>query len=104
MPTTTSSRFELCCGELPLIVDPGTGTYYEYEEERLRFRSTGFHSTLRVDGAEQNELPAWPRFPLGNRSRAEAIEWAGGGGAHPFRRPPPRLRGPTRPGDPRAPL
>lgn len=67
--------FELCCGGTPLIEDPGTGTYYEDEEERLRFRSTGFHATLRVDGAEQNELPAYPRFPLGDRSHAEAVAW-----------------------------
>jgi Heparinase II/III-like protein/Heparinase II/III N-terminus len=67
--------FELCCGGTPLIEDPGTGTYYEDEEMRLRFRSTGFHATLRIDGAEQNELPPWPRFPLGDRSRAEAIAW-----------------------------
>ena len=67
--------FELSCGATPLVEDPGTGTYYESEEERLRFRSTGYHATLRIDGAEQNELPPYPRFPLGNRSRAEAIEW-----------------------------
>ncbi len=67
--------FELCCGGTALIEDPGTGTYYEDEEERLRFRSTGFHAALRVDGAEQNELPAYPRFPLGNGSRAEALAW-----------------------------
>jgi uncharacterized heparinase superfamily protein len=70
--------FELCCGATPLIEDPGTGTYYESEEERLRFRSTGFHATLRIDGAEQNELPQYPRFPLGDRSRAEAIAWETG--------------------------
>ena len=70
--------FELCRGATPLVEDPGTGTYYESEEERLRFRSTGFHATLRVDGAEQNELPRYPRFPLGNRSRAEAIAWETG--------------------------
>jgi hypothetical protein len=70
--------FELCCGDVPLIEDPGTGTYYVDGVQRLRFRSTGFHATLRVDGAEQNELPPWPRFPLGNRSRAEAIEWEAG--------------------------
>jgi Heparinase II/III-like protein/Heparinase II/III N-terminus len=70
--------FELCCGQVPLIEDPGVGTYYEDEEERLRFRSTGYHATLRVDSAEQNELPPWPRFPIGNRSRAEAIEWEAG--------------------------
>ena len=68
--------FELSCGSTPLIEDPGVGTYYESEDERLRFRSTGFHATLRVDGAEQNELPPYPRFPLGDRSRAEALEWA----------------------------
>jgi hypothetical protein len=70
--------FELCCGDTPLIEDPGTGTYYESKDERLRFRSTGFHATLRIDGAEQNELPPYPRFPLGNRSRAEAIVWEPG--------------------------
>jgi Heparinase II/III-like protein/Heparinase II/III N-terminus len=70
--------FELCCGDTPLIEDPGTGTYYESEEERLRFRATGFHATLRIDGAEQNELPPYPRFPLGDRSRAEAISWEPG--------------------------
>jgi uncharacterized heparinase superfamily protein len=68
--------FELCCGERPLIVDPGTYTYYSDGELRLRFRSTAFHSTLRVDGEEQNPMPAWPRFPLGDRSRAEAREWS----------------------------
>jgi heparinase II/III-like protein len=67
--------FELSCGKTPLIEDPGVGTYYEDEGERLRFRSTGFHATLRIDGAEQNELPPYPRFPLGDRSRAEAVEW-----------------------------
>lgn len=67
--------FELCCGSTPLIEDPGTGTYYENEGDRLRFRSTGFHATMSVDGAEQNPLPPWPRFPLGNRSRAETLAW-----------------------------
>ncbi len=70
--------FELCCGSTPLIVDPGTGTYYEDEGDRLRFRATGFHATLSIDGAEQNPLPPWPRFPLGDRSRAEAIAWEPG--------------------------
>lgn len=70
--------FELCAGATPLIEDPGTGTYYEDEATRLRFRSTGFHATMRVDGAEQNPLPPWPRFPLGDRSRAEATAWEQG--------------------------
>ena len=76
--------FELSCGGVPLIEDPGTGTYYEDEAERLRFRSTGFHATLRVDGAEQNELPTYPRFPLGDRSHAEATAWEAGETATAF--------------------
>jgi uncharacterized heparinase superfamily protein len=68
--------FELCWDSQPLIEDPGTYTYYTDEELRLRFRSTASHSTLRIDDAEQNELPAWPRFPLGDRSRAEEVEWS----------------------------
>lgn len=67
--------FELCCAGTALIEDPGTGTYYEDEALRLRLRSTASHATLRIDAAEQNELPAWPRFPLGDRSRAEALQW-----------------------------
>ncbi|HYP54677.1 MAG TPA: alginate lyase family protein [Solirubrobacterales bacterium] len=70
--------FELCHGATPLVEDPGVGTYYEDEETRLRFRSTAFHATLRVDGAEQNEMPPWPRFPIGDRSRAEATAWEAG--------------------------
>lgn len=70
--------FELFGGGRALIEDPGTFTYYTDEKLRLRFRSTGYHATLQVDGAEQNELPAWPRFPLGDRSRAEATEWEAG--------------------------
>jgi hypothetical protein len=70
--------FELCVGERPLIVDPGTFTYYRDPELRLRFRSTAFHSTLQVDGGEQNPIPPYPRFPLGDRSRAELVEWEDG--------------------------
>jgi hypothetical protein len=67
--------FELCRGGQPLIVDPGTFTYYRDSELRVRFRSTAFHATLQVDGAEQNPIPPYPRFPLGDRSRAELLEW-----------------------------
>jgi Heparinase II/III-like protein/Heparinase II/III N-terminus len=67
--------FELAFGPHALIEDPGTYTYYTDEELRMRFRSTAFHSTLRIDGGEQNELPPCPRFPMGDRTRAEALEW-----------------------------
>ncbi len=69
--------FELSYGSTPLVEDPGTYTYNADPTLRAAFRSTSFHATLQVDGAEQNELPEWPRFPLGDRSRAEAIHWDG---------------------------
>ena len=56
-------------------------------EARNLFRSTGFHSTLRVDGAEQNELRTDDLFSM-RRPRA------GRGaplGRHRLRRSPPRL-------------
>ncbi len=68
--------FELCAGDQPLVVDPGTYSYYEDERLRLGLRSTAAHATLQVDGAEQNELPPYPRFPMGDRTHAELIDWA----------------------------
>src|SRR5439155_235146 len=40
--------FELAAGSEPLVVDPGTYLYTADPLERNRFRSTAFHSTLRV--------------------------------------------------------
>ena len=49
--------FELVASGEPLVVDPGTYVYTADAAERNRFRSTAFHSTLRVGGSEQNEGP-----------------------------------------------
>ena len=45
--------FELANGAEPLIVDPGTFSYTPDPEARNLFRSTGFHSTLRIDVASR---------------------------------------------------
>ncbi|MBS1863414.1 MAG: alginate lyase family protein [Actinobacteria bacterium] len=67
--------FELCYRGEPLIEDPGAYRYAPDARLRKLFRSTGFHATMQPDGEEQNRLPEPPRFPLGDRTRAEALEW-----------------------------
>ena len=67
--------FELVANGDMLVVDPGTYLYTADPAERNRFRSTAFHSTLRVGGAEQNELREDDLFLMADRSRAEALSW-----------------------------
>jgi hypothetical protein len=65
--------FELCAGDVPLVVDPGAYLYTADPAARNEFRSTAFHSTLRVDGAEQNDFVPGQLFVLPDRSRADAV-------------------------------
>ena len=65
--------FELALGGRALIVDPGTYIYTADPVERNRFRSTRFHSTLRMDDLEQNELRSDDLFLMANRARAEML-------------------------------
>jgi hypothetical protein len=67
--------FELADAQGPLVVDPGTFVYTPDPVERNRFRSTAFHATLRVGGAEQNELRTDDLFSMTDRARAEALSW-----------------------------
>jgi hypothetical protein len=69
--------FELAAGPEPLVVDPGTYLYTPDAPERNRFRSTAYHATLRIGGAEQNELRDDDLFLLEDRSRAEKLAWEG---------------------------
>jgi hypothetical protein len=68
--------FNLSYGSDALIEDPGAYRYFPDPELRNLFRSTASHATLQVDGEEQNPLPTPPRFPLGDRTGAEVLEWA----------------------------
>jgi hypothetical protein len=65
--------FEFAVGGRPLIVDPGTYVYTADPVERNRFRSTRWHSTLRIDDLEQNELRSDDLFLMANRARAEPL-------------------------------
>ena len=42
-------------GARELIVDPGAGSYFGHPSWRRRFRGTGFHATVEVDGEDQSE-------------------------------------------------
>jgi hypothetical protein len=65
--------FEYHHSGVPLIVDPGSYVYTSDFDARNRFRSTAYHNTLQVDGAEQNELkPEWI-FRLFETSNAEHV-------------------------------
>jgi Heparinase II/III-like protein/Heparinase II/III N-terminus len=65
--------FELAAGDRPLVIDPGSYVYTSRPAERNRFRSTAYHSTLSLDGNEQNELRTDDLFSMDDRTRAEAI-------------------------------
>jgi uncharacterized heparinase superfamily protein len=67
--------FELAIGAHPLVIDPGSYLYTADPVERNRFRSTAFHSTLQIDGAEQNPLSETALFAMEDRRRAEALRW-----------------------------
>ena len=67
--------FELSGFGRPLIIDPGAYLYTAAPEERNRFRSTAFHSTLQIDDAEQNDLGSTYLFSLPDRTRTEVLAW-----------------------------
>lgn len=48
--------FEYHDGGVPLIVDPGSYVYTSNPDARNLFRGTRYHSTLTVDGVEQNDV------------------------------------------------
>jgi hypothetical protein len=67
--------FELAVGGQPVVADPGTYLYTADPEARNLFRSTGYHATLRLGGAEQNELRTDDLFAMEDIAQAEALSW-----------------------------
>lgn len=67
--------FELAFGRQPVVVDPGSYLYTADPVERNRFRSTGVHSTVQLDGAEQNPISTEALFAMEDRRRAEVVTW-----------------------------
>ena len=57
------------------IVDPGTYVYSADLDKRHEFRSTAYHSTVKIDGKEQNTIERDVPFVIGNESKPRVLEW-----------------------------
>ncbi len=75
---------EIHAGGRPLIVDPGTGCYTSEPAVRDQFRSTAWHSTVEVDGLEQNRFPESRLFALPDQARARALAFESSPGRERF--------------------
>ena len=66
---------EVSAGGRPLIVDPGTYVYSADLVKRHEFRSTAYHSTVQIDGREQNTTDLQTPFVIGNEANPRVLEW-----------------------------
>jgi hypothetical protein len=57
------------------IVDPGTYVYTANLQMRHAFRSTAYHSTVRIDNEEQNTTEPDTPFVIGNEAQPRVLEW-----------------------------
>lgn len=57
------------------IVDPGTYIYTGDLEMRHAFRSTAYHSTVKIDNEEQNTTYVSMPFVIGNEAQPRVLEW-----------------------------
>jgi hypothetical protein len=57
------------------IVDPGTYLYTGDLQMRHTFRSTAYHSTVKIDGQEQNTIDVQTPFVIGNEAKPRVLEW-----------------------------
>ena len=62
------------CGS-SFIIDPGTYVYSQDLHERHLFRSTAYHSTVEVDGAEQNTTHQHIPFVIGDEAHPRVLCW-----------------------------
>ena len=65
------------CGT-SFIVDPGTYVYSADLQERQLFRSVAYHSTVEVDGAEQNSTDPLLPFVMGDEAHPRVLRWETG--------------------------
>ena len=72
---------EVSAGGTAFIVDPGSYVYTANLHERNLFRSTAWHSTVQVDGAEQNTIDERVPFVIGNEAQPKVLAWETSAGA-----------------------
>ena len=66
---------EVSAGGRAFIVDPGTYVYSADLAKRHEFRSTAYHSTVQIDGKEQNTIDIKTPFVIGNEANPRVLEW-----------------------------
>jgi hypothetical protein len=66
---------EVSAGGRPFIIDPGTYVYSADLQKRHEFRSTAYHSTVQIDGKEQNTIRVDSPFVIGNEANPRVLEW-----------------------------
>ena len=66
---------EVSAGGRAIIVDPGTYVYSADLAKRHEFRSTAYHSTVQIDGLEQNTICIDTPFVIGNEAKPRVLEW-----------------------------
>jgi hypothetical protein len=66
---------EVSAGGRAFIVDPGTYVYTGDLQRRHDFRSTAYHSTVKIDGVEQNTIERGAPFMIGNEAQPRVLSW-----------------------------
>jgi Heparinase II/III-like protein len=62
------------CG-VSFLTDPGTYVYTSDLPARHLFRSTAYHSTVEVDGEEQNQIRVDTPFLMGDDAKPRIVQW-----------------------------
>ena len=66
---------EVSARKRAFIIDAGTYVYTADLEQRHLFRSTAYHSTVKIDGEEQNSTLESVPFVIGDETRPRVLQW-----------------------------
>ncbi len=66
---------EVSAGGRAFIVDPGAYIYTGDLQKRHEFRSTAYHSTVKIDGIEQNTTDRNAPFVIGDEAKPRVVSW-----------------------------